>query len=69
MITAFKQIRLTNYGVSGVSGRIVVNDPVNSGLAYYSELTGTSGNLQTQINNISAGSLQNVVYTTGTQTI
>lgn len=46
MINAFKQIRLTNYGVSGANGRLNVNA---SGLAYYSELTGASGVLQTNI--------------------
>lgn len=46
MINAFKQIRLTNLGVSGANGRLNVNA---SGLAYYSELTGTSGVLQTNI--------------------
>lgn len=46
MINAFKQIRLTNYGVSGANGRLNVNA---SGLAYYSELTGVSGVLQSNI--------------------
>lgn len=57
MINAFKQIRLTNLGVSGANGRLNVNA---SGLAYYSELTGTSGVLQTNIAS-SGSNLQNQI--------
>jgi TolA-binding protein len=71
MISAFKHIRLSGYNLipQNVNGntRITLN---NSGVAYYSELTGVSGYLQNLIDNANAdvssiNGLQNAVNVTG----
>ena len=52
MITAIKQLRLTNFNLSGdtTSQRLSFN---GSGLSFYSELTGVSGVLANQISSLS----------------
>jgi hypothetical protein len=51
MISAFKHIRLSGYNLTPVSGGEKLRLGFgNSGLAYYSELTGVSGYLQSLIN-------------------
>jgi hypothetical protein len=70
MISAFKHIRLSGYNLTpqNLNGntRLTLN---NSGVAYYSELTGVSGYLQGLINNnadvSSINGLQNAINVTG----
>lgn len=55
MISAFKHIRLSGYNLTPVAGGEVLRLGFgNSGLAYYSELTGVSGYLQSLINQADA---------------
>lgn len=60
MISAFKHIRLSGYNLTPVQGTAWDNSSAlrlgfgNSGLAYYSELTGISGYLQGLINTANA---------------
>ena len=60
MISAFKHIRLSGYNVTPIPGTIYDNTSAlrlgfqGSGLAYYSELTGISGYLMSQINSANA---------------
>ncbi len=55
MISAFKHIRLSGYNLTPVSGGEKLRLGFgNSGLAYYSELTGVSGYLQSLINQADA---------------
>ena len=76
MISAFKHIRLSGYNVTPIPGTIYDNTSAlrlgfqGSGLAYYSELTGISGYLMSQINSANAdvnnlNNLQGNVYITG----
>ena len=76
MISAFKHIRLSGYNVTPIGGTIYDNSSAlrlgfqGSGLAYYSELTGISGYLMSQINSANAdvnnlNNLQGNVYITG----
>ena len=76
MISAFKHIRLSGYNVTPISGTIYDNSSAlrlgfqGSGLAYYSELTGISGYLMSQINSANAdvsklNNLQGDLYITG----
>lgn len=76
MISAFKHIRLSGYNVTPIPGTIYDNSSAlrlgfqGSGLAYYSELTGISGYLMSQINSANAdvsklNNLQGDVYITG----
>lgn len=76
MISAFKHIRLSGYNLTPVPGTIYDGSSTlrlgfgNSGLAYYSELTGISGYLQGLINTATAdvnsiNNLQGNVYVTG----
>lgn len=76
MISAFKHIRLSGYNLTPVQGNIYDGSSTlrlgfgNSGLAYYSELTGISGYLMTQINSANAdvsklNNLQGDLYITG----
>lgn len=76
MISAFKHIRLSGYNVTPIPGTIYDNSSElrlgfqGSGLAYYSELTGISGYLMSQINSANAdvnnlNNLQGNVYITG----
>lgn len=76
MISAFKHIRLSGYNLTPVQGTIYDGSSTlrlgfgNSGLAYYSELTGISGYLQGLINTATAdvnsiNNLQGNVYVTG----
>jgi hypothetical protein len=55
MISAFKHIRLSGYNLTPVAGGEKLRLGFgNSGLAYYSELTGVSGYLQSLINQADA---------------
>ena len=55
MISAFKHIRLSGYNLTPVSGGEKLRLGFgNSGIAYYSELTGVSGYLQSLINQADA---------------
>ena len=76
MISAFKHIRLSGYNVTPIPGTIYDNTSAlrlgfqGSGLAYYSELTGISGYLMSQINSANAdvsklNNLQGDLYITG----
>jgi hypothetical protein len=71
MISAFKHIRLSGYNLTPVQdGNQLRLGFGNSGLAYYSELTGISGYLQGLINTANAdvnnlNNLQGNVYITG----
>ena len=76
MISAFKHIRLSGYNITPIPGTIYDNTSAlrlgfqGSGLAYYSELTGISGYLMSQINSANAdvnnlNNLQGNVYITG----
>lgn len=76
MISAFKHIRLSGYNLTPVQGVAYDGSSTlrlgfgNSGLAYYSELTGISGYLQGLINTATAdvnsiNNLQGNVYVTG----
>lgn len=76
MISAFKHIRLSGYNVTPIPGTIYDNSSAlrlgfqGSGLAYYSELTGISGYLMSQINSANAdvsklNNLQGDLYITG----
>ena len=76
MISAFKHIRLSGYNLTPVQGNIYDGSSTlrlgfgNSGLAYYSELTGISGYLQGLINSATAdvnsvNNLQGNIYITG----
>lgn len=76
MISAFKHIRLSGYNLTPVQGTAWDNSSAlrlgfgNSGLAYYSELTGISGYLMSQINSANAdvsklNNLQGDLYITG----
>lgn len=76
MISAFKHIRLSGYNLTPVQGSIYDGSSTlrlgfgNSGLAYYSELTGISGYLQGLINSATAdvnsvNNLQGNIYITG----
>lgn len=71
MISAFKHIRLSGYNLTPVQdGNQLRLGFGNSGLAYYSELTGISGYLQGLINTSNAdvnnlNNLQGNVYITG----
>lgn len=76
MISAFKHIRLSGYNLTPVPGIAYDGSSAlrlgfgNSGLAYYSELTGISGYLMSQINSANAdvnnlNNLQGNVYITG----
>jgi len=76
MISAFKHIRLSGYNLTPVPGIAYDGSSAlrlgfgNSGLAYYSELTGISGYLMSQINVANAdvnnlNNLQGNLYITG----
>lgn len=76
MISAFKHLRLSGYNLTPVQGVAYDGSSTlrlgfgNSGLAYYSELTGISGYLMEQINSANAdvsklNNLQGDVYITG----
>jgi len=76
MISAFKHIRLSGYNLTPVAGKTWDGSSQlrlgfgNSGLAYYSELTGISGYLQGLINSANAdvsklNNLQGDLYITG----
>jgi len=76
MISAFKHLRLSGYNLTPVPGVAYDGSSAlrlgfgNSGLAYYSELTGISGYLQGLINTATAdvnsiNNLQGNVYVTG----
>jgi hypothetical protein len=71
MISAFKHIRLSGYNLTPVQdGNQLRLGFGNSGLAYYSELTGISGYLMSQINSANAdvsklNNLQGDLYITG----
>jgi len=76
MISAFKHIRLSGYNLTPVPGIAYDGSSAlrlgfgNSGLAYYSELTGISGYLMSQINSANAdvnnlNNLQGNLYITG----
>ena len=76
MISAFKHLRLSGYNLTPVPGVAYDGSSAlrlgfgNSGLAYYSELTGISGYLMEQINTANAdvsklNNLQGDVYITG----
>jgi hypothetical protein len=76
MISAFKHIRLSGYNLTPVPGIAYDGSSAlrlgfgNSGLAYYSELTGISGYLMSQINSANAdvsklNNLQGDLYITG----
>lgn len=76
MISAFKHLRLSGYNLTPVAGVAYDGSSAlrlgfgNSGLAYYSELTGISGYLMEQINTANAdvsklNNLQGDVYITG----
>jgi hypothetical protein len=80
MISAFKHIRLSGYNLTPVQGNIYDGSSIlrlgfgNSGLAYYSELTGISGYLQGLINDANAdvsklNNLQGDLYITGSDGI
>lgn len=71
MISAFKHLRLSGYNLTPVQdGNQLRLGFGNSGLAYYSELTGISGYLMSQINSANAdvsklNNLQGDLYITG----
>jgi len=76
MISAFKHLRLSGYNLTPVPGVSYDGSSAlrlgfgNSGLAYYSELTGISGYLMSQINSANAdvnklNNLQGDLYITG----
>lgn len=76
MISAFKHLRLSGYNLTPVPGVAYDGSSAlrlgfgNSGLAYYSELTGISGYLMSQINSANAdvsklNNLQGDLYITG----
>ena len=70
MISAFKHIRLSGYNVTPIPGTIYDNTSAlrlgfqGSGLAYYSELTGISGYLMSQINSANAD-VNSIIAATG----
>jgi hypothetical protein len=80
MISAFKHIRLSGYNLTPVGGVVYDGSSTlrlgfgNSGLAYYSELTGISGFLRDLINTSNAdvsklNNLQGDLYITGSDGI
>lgn len=76
MISAFKHIRLSGFNLTPIESNVIDGSSSlrlafgNSGLAYYSELTGVSGYLQSLINSATAdvnkvNNLQGDIYITG----
>lgn len=80
MISAFKHIRLSGFNLTPIESNVIDGSSSlrlafgNSGLAYYSELTGVSGYLRDLINSATAdvnsvNNLQGNVYITGSDGI